>query len=598
MPSPRGGPSTPECRAAARAPEARAKAACAALLRATLFAAFAAGSVSCDSRAEPTPPSVEAESVAPGSSGGAPPRPPFRDVTKSAGIEFRHENGARGVYHLCEIMSAGGGFLDFDRDGFLDIFLVQSCVIGQEAKGGESRLYRNLRDGNFRDVTAESGISVGGYGFGCAAADYDRDGDADIYVTRLGPDVLLRNEGDGGFTDVTASVGLGDEGFSTSAAWLDYDRDGFLDLYVARYIKFSPEREKVCRSVRQEQDYCNPTAYEPMMHLLYRNEDGKVFRDVSKSAGINSDPGYGLAVIAADLTGDGWVDIYVANDQSPAMLWANQRNGTFVDRAQALGAAFNGESKAIAGMGIAAEDFDGDQDIDLFVTNIREASDLFLRQDKGLFSDVTGIWGERKWLRPCTSFGVIAFDQDLDGGFDMFIANGAVNKDATPYIVERPYAEPNNFLRQNAKGRFVDAAAELPEPVNALAISRGLAAGDYDNDGDLDLLACRNGDTPQLLENLQSGGGHWLVIETLDASGHGPVFNARVTLQGGNRSWVREVQPQRSYLTTSDPRLHFGLGTVRAIDTLRVQWPSGKLEEASAIGVDQVLRLQEGRVGK
>lgn len=520
---------------------------------------------------------------------------PFVDMTEAAGIDFVHDNGARGEYRMGEIMCGGGAFLDYDGDGLLDVYLVQSA--GNDSKK-TSRLYRNLGDDKFQDVTAGSGTALDGVGMGAVAADVDRDGDVDLYVTRVGADVFLRNLGDGTFRDETRSAGLGDPGFGSSASWLDIDGDGWLDLYVARYVNWTPLSERACRGTfTAGRDYCSPTAYEPTSDLLYRNRGDGTFENISAKSGIASRTGYGLGVCCSDFDRDGKTDIYVANDQSPAFLWRNLGNGQFTEAALDQGCAFNGESIAIAGMGIAAEDFDRDGDFDLFVTNIRDNPNLFLRRETDTFVDVSLGWGEYRSLRSFTGFGVVAFDQDLDGELEMVVANGAVAVSGAPKDPDHPYSEPDSFLRQGADGRFVDVTGELGAGFFAPDVSRGLATGDIDNDGDLDLLICRNGARPRLLRNDAPRRGHWLRIETEDATGHGPVLNAVVTVEAGTRRWTREVRPQGSYLVSGDPRPHVGVGEATEV-RVQVRWPDGSTEISGTIPADQAIVLRQGSVAE
>ncbi|HMB69966.1 MAG TPA: CRTAC1 family protein, partial [bacterium] len=505
---------------------------------------------------------------------------------REAGLDFRHENGAAGRYRLFEIMGSGGGFLDHDGDGDLDVFLVQCDPEGDAT----SRLYRN-DGGRFADVTGATGADVPGAGMGCAAADWDRDGDTDLYVTRVGHDVALRNEGDGTFRDVTAEAGLGTSGFSSSAAFLDHDGDGWLDLYVVRYVDVAPGGEH-CSNAAGQRDYCNPTAHRATTDVLYRNRGDGTFEDVSGRAGIAGSAGYGLALCCHDFDGDGDVDVYVANDQSPAFLWVNAGDGTFREDALVAGCAYNDDGAAIAGMGTATGDLDDDGDLDLLVTNIREEPSLFLRNDGGSFADHGWSWGSPGWLRPHTGFGLAFLDQDLDGALDLFVANGSVVAVPSPLAVGSGYRQPNQFLRRDASGRFVDAGAELTDAIRAPAVSRGVALGDWDDDGDPDLLVTRNGDRPQLLRN--DGTGHWLGVAAVESEGSAPAVNARVTLETAGTRQVRESIPQQSYLCSSDPRVHFGLGRHARVDRIVVTWPDGATEAWGPRDADRYVRLVRG----
>ncbi len=531
----------------------------------------------------PSPPAPEPQ---PDASATAVPAgsAPFLDVTAQVGPDFVHVNSARGEYRLWEIMGGGAGFLDFDGDGDLDLYLVQS----DDAGGEGSRLYRN-DDGTFVDATSSANAGVPGIGMGCAAADWDRDGDPDLYVTRVGEDVALRNDG-GRFVDVTATAGLGTPGYSSSAAFLDFDRDGFPDLYVTRYVSGHEGR---CQTATGTREYCNPTALDPTADVLYRNRGDGTFEDVSAPAGIAAERGYGLALLATDFDDDGWVDVYVANDQSPAFLWHNRGDGTFEETALLAGCAFNGDGEAIAGMGTAANDLDGDGDLDLFVTNIREESNLFLQNDGGMFTDAGWAWGALEWMQPHTGFGTAMFDADRDGRLDLFIANGSVIALPSPEDPARPYAQSDQYLSRDADGRFVDRSKNFPPGVLAPAVSRAVAPGDFDNDGDLDLLVGRNGEAPQLLRN-EADAGHWLGIVPVEGESAVPVLNARVIVEAGGRRFTGEVRPQQSYLASGDPRVHVGLGDLSGTDRIVVRWPDGRRESWPGGEVNRYVTLRRG----
>ncbi len=519
----------------------------------------------------------------------------FRDVTAEAGLDFVHVNGARGKYWLVEEMGAGGAFFDYDGDGDMDLYLVQGGVFGEENTAYRNRLYRNDGFGRFADVSAGSGADIPGYGMGCAAADYDNDGDVDLYVTRVGADVLLANNGDGTFSDVTAEAGLGDGGFGAGAAFLDYDRDGHLDLYVARYTDWYPSREGVCFDSNGARDYCSPVVIDAPSHdrLYHSTGDGR-FEDVTATAGIDRARGNGLGVLCSDFTGDGWVDIFVANDQTPAFLWVDQGDGTFIEDAAFRGCAFSSDGMAIAGMGVAAEDLDGDGDYDLVVTNIRDQSHLCLRNDGGFFEDVSHAWGLGGWSVRYTGFGIGLFDQDHDGRFDCFVGNGAVNRSPEPYEPGHPYAEPNQFVRRDASGRFYDASEEAGITHGLLGMSRGVILGDYDNDGDLDVLVTNNGGAVQLLRNEAAEGMAWTMLDLVPRGGGRHAINARVEIEAGGLRFHREVRPHTSYLVSNDPRVHVGLARAAVIDKLTVTWPDLSVEIWENVPVNRHLRLRQG----
>jgi hypothetical protein len=512
--------------------------------------------------------------------------PPFTDVSPAAGIDFVHDNDMHGDYRLPEQIGPGAGVLDHDGDGDLDIFIAGGGATQGSGPGQRCRLYRN--DGaSFTDVSAAAHADIAGPAYGVACADYDDDGDTDIFLTRLGSGVLLRNDG-GRFSDATAESGLDQAGFGASAAFLDYDRDGRLDLFVVQYVDWSPLREHSCHSITGLRDYCSPLVYEaPSASRLYRNVGGGRFQDASRAAGIDAHRGNGLGIAAADFDADGWIDVYVANDQTPAFLWHNNGDGTFREAAESAGCAYDGRGTAISGMGVACEDIDGDGDFDLFVTNIRDQLHLVLENRMGSFLDVSLRMGLAAWNLPRTGFGVVLFDQDNDGSLDAFIANGAVNLGADSPALENPYAEPSQFARLTG-GRFHDASAGSGADFRDVA--RAAAAADFDNDGDLDLLVTSNGGPARLLRNDRTGHA-WLMVDVRTGPGGRNAIGAVVKVSAAGGTWVRAVRPQSSYLSSGDPRTHFGLGAALQADRVAVTWPDGAELVLRDVAVNQILRV-------
>jgi len=548
----------------------------------------------------PTPRDIADEYLAAARGPGAvdveagPATPLFTDVAPQMGLVFTHDNAFRGNFFLPEQMGPGAGFLDADGDGDLDVFIAGGGAIIDDGPQQVCRLYRNDGD-RFTDITEESGAAIAGPAYGVACADYDGDGDVDVFVSRLGPNALLRNDGEPGsprFTEVGAQAGVADAGFGGSAAFLDYDRDGALDLYVANYVGWSIARETTCYTTLGIKDYCNPLTYSaPSADRLYRNLGGGRFADVSEPAGIADDTGNGLGVLASDFDGDGWVDVFVANDQTPAFLWRNNGDGTFDNVAALAGCAYDSRGMAIAGMGVAAEDLDEDGDFDLLVTNIRSQTHLVLLNDGGFFEDVSLKMGLGRWSVPATTFGVAVFDQDADGEFDAFMANGEVNVDNARPAGPNPYAQPDHFVRL-AQGSFVDATEASGA---AFAdIGRGVAVGDYDNDGDLDLLVTNNGGPVRLLRNNNATGNSWLEVEVRSGPGRGPAIGARVAVTAAGRTYRREIRPQQSYLCSGDPRAHFGLGRAAAVDRLEVLWPDGTRSVRTDVAANQLVLIERG----
>jgi hypothetical protein len=520
----------------------------------------------------------------------------FTDVTDASGVEFTHDAGAHGDFLLPEGIGSGGALFDRDGDGDLDLYLVQGGPLAPDGADPVNRLYRN--DGAFRftDVTEGSGADLGGYGLGCAAADVDGDGDVDLYVTRLGPDVLLRNDGDV-FTDATAASGLRNPGFGASAVFLDFDGDGALDLYVTNYVDWAPHLESACHDPRGIRDYCGPLDYDaPSTDRLFRGLGDGTFRDVSEASGIASHRGNGLGVIATDFDGDGRVDLYVANDQTPGFLWLNQGDGTFLEDAALRGCGFNADGLAIAGMGVAAEDLDDDGDWDLVVTNIHDHAHLALRNDAGFFVDATHDWGFGGWGVPHTGFGLALFDQDLDGTLDGFVANGAVSRLAEPYRPDHPFAEPDQFLRRGPDGAFADVTAEqAPDVLRRHEMSRGTLVGDVDDDGDLDLVVTANRGPARLLRNEADVSRAWVTLRILGVHGSAALnTRVRVTTDDG-RARFREVRPQAGYLGTNDARVHFGLGGASSITEVEITWPDGGRETWGGLAPRRAYVVRRGQ---
>ena len=528
------------------------------------------------------------------------PEPIFFERASEAGLDFDHRNGAVGDYNYPELLVGGAALLDFDEDGLLDVYLVQSGAVpgtpeaetpaGPAADRSGNRLYRNLGDGAFEDVTDAAGVGDTSYGAGATAADFDRDGLVDLYVTNVGPNRLYRNLGDGVFEDVTKHAGVGDPAWSSSSVFFDYDGDLDLDLFVANYVVWSAGRERPCLGPNGLRNYCNPAEYPPATDTLYRNDGGGRFTDVSEAAGIRSVAGPGLGVVAADLDGDGLSDLYVANDQAANHLWLNRGDGTFRENALARGAALNELGQPEAGMGIAVADPDGDGDLDLFLTHLSGETNTFYRNDGGgFFQDVTDGARLGGISQPYTGFGTSWFDYDGDGVLDLFIANGKVTPGDTAAF---DYREPNQLLRGTPSGRYEDVSGRAGAALELLEVSRGAAFGDLDNDGDVDIVVVNNEGPARLLRNEVGNASPWLTVDLcgggiLDRSAVG----SRVTVQGGGRSWTRDVRPAQSFAAANDPRVHFAFGDIPGVDHIRVDWSHGGVTERSGVPVNSVLRL-------
>jgi hypothetical protein len=528
----------------------------------------------------------------------APARPWFRSVAAERGLDWTHVRGAEQRHWFPEIMGGGVGLLDVDRDGALDVYLVQSGELPGPSPAGSNRLFRNLGGARFADVTDERGGGDQGYGMGCACADADGDGDVDVLVTNVGPNALLVND-TGVLRDATAAAGVGDPGWGTSAAWLDHDADGDLDLYVVNYLRWSHEREIPCRSPLGGQDYCSPLNYDaPARDLLYLNAGDGRFTDVTEAAGLGAAFGNGLGVVATDVDGDGRVDLYVANDMMPNQLWMNRGDGGFDERALYAGCAVNRDGASEAGMGVVAVDVEDDGDFDLFVTHLRDETNTFYRNQGGRFTDHTPALGLGGPSLPFTGFGAGSHDFDRDGVLDIFVANGAVTRGRTTYDPADPYAEPDQLYRgeRDATGalRFTEVLPRGGALAARSANSRGAAFGDLDSDGDIDVVVVNNGGPVTLLENLATG-GEWIGLDLCERGG-GPAEGAVARIESGGRTRTRLASAAGSYCSSSDPRILCGLGAEAGPVHVTVRWTDGAEERFGPLdtGRHHVLRRAAG----
>jgi len=533
--------------------------------------------------------------------------PPFVDATEQSGLQFTHVNGANGELLLPEVIGAGGALFDFDNDGDLDLFAVQSGPVRPGARGAvtpRSRLYRNdlATDGHrrvrFTDVTDLSGVAATGYGMGAATGDFDNDGWVDLYVTNLGSNQLLRNNGDGTFTDVTARSGTDDPRWSTSATFFDYDRDGWLDLFVANYVGFRAEMKRECFSAGSARDYCNPAVYEPSPDRLLHNNRNGTFSDVTARSGIARAPGRGLGVLASDMNADGWTDLYVANDGDANQMWINVRGtGVFTDEALLAGVALNRMGQPQGSMGIDAGDFDRDGDEDLFVTNLdNEGNTLYLNVGTGLYEDRTAEFGLFKL--GFTGFGTRFLDYDNDGWLDLLVVNGAVRHLSSQLRQGEPYPlkQRSQLFRNDRGRRFQDVSDAAGPPFAQLQVARGAATGDLDNDGDTDVVVFNNSGPLRVLMNDVGSRRHWIGVRVIDGRNKRDALQARVSLvRRSNRDVTRSVQTDGSYCVANDPRVLFGLDDDRATQTIRVRWAGGEIEEFRNLAVDRYWVLESGK---
>lgn len=530
---------------------------------------------------------------------GQPWNAKFTDIAREAGLTaptiYGNENK---VDYIVETSSGGVGFLDYDGDGWLDIFIVSGTRFDSPPAEATNRLYRNNHDGKFTDVTEKAGLRRTGWGSGVTVADYDNDGHVDLFVTYWGQNVLYRNRGDGTFEDVTDRVGLTtkDRRWGAGATFIDYDRDGDLDLFVSNYIDFDPAKvpkpgaNSNC-NWKGMSVACGPRGLPTPRHYLYKNDGGK-FVDVSAASGIGAAKGsYGMTAIAADLDDDGWPDIYVACDSTPSLFFHNKRNGTFQEEGIERGLALNDDGREQAGMGIGIGDFNRDGRLDIFKTHFADDTHVLYRNDgDGNFRDMTieaGLAVETRYV----GWGAAMADFDNDGWSDLFFVTGSVYPEAERELPGYPYRSPRLLFRNlgpDAKGqiRFEQITDQAGSALGETHSSRGMAFGDFDNDGDLDIVIMNRNEPPSLLRNDLKPGNNWLQVSA-------PIGTRVTAIYNGKRN-TQEVLSQASFYSANDPRLHFGLGTAATVD-LEVRWSNGKIERKTAVKPNRQISLAPGR---
>jgi enediyne biosynthesis protein E4 len=532
-----------------------------------------------------------------------PPVPQFTDIAKQAGIDFQHINGASADKHLVETMGSGAVFFDYDGDGWVDVFLVDGGSVADPSldRRARHRLYHNRKNGTFEDVTERSGIQHRAYGMGACAGDYDGDGRPDLYITNDGPNVLYRNNGDGTFTDVTASAHVGDARWGAGCAFADLDRDGDLDLWVANYVDADRAHSPFCGNSRggvRVRFYCHPLKYEPLPSVVYRNDNG-VFTDVSASSGVGALRSNGLGVVVSDYDGDGLPDVFVANDTMPNFLFHNLGNMRFKEEGLVSGIAVGADGKARAGMGIDTGDYDGDGTLDLVITNLDfEMHTLNRGLGRGLFGYATTESGIGFPTLPFVGFGVAFFDFDNDTQLDVAIANGHILDNAPLFRTGATYMQRKLLFRNLANRRFGEVGRQAGPAFAVERVGRGLAVGDIDNDGDLDLLISNNGQAAELLRNDQYRGGNLanaLLVRLRGAGRNTEAIGARIRLTSGSQTQMREIKAGSSYLSQNDLRAHFGLGASTRADRIDVAWPDGRSESVSNVAAGQIVTIEEGR---
>jgi len=530
----------------------------------------------------------------------------FTNVAAQAGLTQPIVYGTPGqVVYIIESMGGGCAFFDYDNDGWMDIFLLGGRSLDGTPPGSGNRLYHNNRDGTFSDVTARAGLaglSDQGWAVGVCVGDYNNDGFEDLFLTYYGHNRLMRNNGDSTFTDVTAKSGLLHTGnrFGAGCTFLDYNRDGHLDLFIANYVDFDlatapkPSTQVATCSYQGVAVYCGPRGLPLPTHALYRNNGDGTFTDVSKASGIDSiKTSYGLTAVALDIDEDGWPDIFVACDSTPSLLFMNNHDGTFREEALLRGLAVSGDGQEMAGMGIAPGDYDLDGHIDLFKTHYQQqSSGLYHATGKGEFDDVStasGIGAERRFV----SWGAGMLDLDNDGWPDIFYVTGNVYPELERSFQKFPARSQPILFRNLGNGKFAQLGDDAGPAMAARHVSRGCAFGDFDNDGDLDILVMNQNDPPSLLRNDVPSGRHWLKVRLEGTKSNRSAIGARVLVRYGGKVQAQELISQSSYCSANDPRLHFGLGTAATAD-IEIHWPSGIVESIKSVPANQLLTVREG----
>jgi len=524
----------------------------------------------------------------------------FTDVTAQAGISFKHNSGAFGKKYLPETMGSGVCFLDYDNDGWQDILIVNS-MDWPEHKSHKSfaALYHNNRDGTYTDVTRQAGLATEMYGMGCAVGDFDNNGFDDVYITAVGSNHLFRNLGNGKFMDVTAKAGVSDPGFSTSAIWVDYDNDGKLDLLISHYVEWSVEKDQFCTLDGKNKSYCTPQAYKGQSMTLFRNKGNGVFENVTKRAGLYDPTSKSLGIAMLDYDGDGWMDLFVANDTEPDKLYHNNHNGTFTDMAVVAGVAYGESGTTRAGMGADAGDYDHSGRQGLVVGNFtNEGLALYHNDGSGLFRDESLSSGVGSVSLKSLTFGAFFFDYDLDGFLDIFAANGHVADDISVLQPTLKYEQVPLVFHNSGNGKFEDATGRLGSALHRAVVGRGAAYGDFDNDGDLDLLLTTNNGPARLLRNDNGNKNDMLRIKTVGTRSNRDGIGAKVALTTNKN--VRQfamVKSGSSYLSQSELPLTFGLGKPEDGKSVKldIRWPSGHKDSIFNIKPNQFITIQEGK---
>jgi enediyne biosynthesis protein E4 len=524
----------------------------------------------------------------------------YTDIRKAAGITFRQDSTQTDQKYYLETMGTGVGWIDYDQDGLMDLYFVQSAAtdIYKPATPLRSALYHNNGDGTFTDVTEKAGVGgEGHYGQGIAVGDFDNDGWPDLYVTGYGRAILYHNNGNGTFTDVTAKAGVADEGnWSTSAGWFDYDKDGWLDLVVTNYIEWSPKNNQWCgERTPGYRSYCNPNNYRGQKTKLYHNNHDGTFTDVSDKSGVGKPESKGMGVVLADFNNDGWPDIAIANDTWPNFLFLNNHDGTFRNVSLISGLAASEDGRYEAGMGIDAADVDGDGWLDVYITHLDfELNRLYHNNGDETFTDDTYKSGIGNKAVLFSGVAAKFLDYDNDGWMDILQLNGAMLDNVSLYHGEISYKEPLLMYRNTGKGHFEKVSDSLgPDFVRPVA-GRGLATADFDNDGDIDIAINNRGDDPELLRNDGGNANHWLEVLLIGTQSNRDGIGAVLKLTSEGFVHMEQAEGGTSYMSASDPRIHFGLGKRTKIESLVITWPSGRVDKLTDVPVDKIIAVKEG----
>jgi hypothetical protein len=522
----------------------------------------------------------------------------FTNVTAQAGIKFVHYPGNKGIAIIREVFGPGVCVADFDGDGWQDIYFVNGRDLYDRGVVAKNALYHNNGDGTFTDVTDSTGVPGTGYGLGCVWGDYDNDGHPDLYVTQFGRNVLYHNNGNGTFTDVTDKAGVAGIASGTmfhgGATFFDYDRDGRLDLYVGGYITLDKDSPRYCDFVDIRTN-CPPSVYKGSPAILYHNNGDGTFTDVTSAAGIYQPDGKNLSVAAADYDDDGWPDIFVANDGVNAYLYHNEHNGTFTEVGLLAGMALTGRGKTMAAMCMSLGDYDNDGHFDLYISDFQKSSDHIWHNDgKGNFEEVSDQAGITVPTYNVLSFGGGFFDYDNDGWLDLFIANGHVYPEVEQSAQKTAYKQINSLFHNDGKGKFVEVTKSSGDGFQTPYVGRGAAFADFDNDGNVDVVVANNGDPPLLLHNGGGAGNHFVNFKLLGTKSNRDAMGARIRIHAGTLSQMREIYGGGSYLSQSDLRANFGLGSATRVESVEVSWPSGQKQSFKDVAADKFYLIEEG----